>query len=171
MADREKTVYLYDNYMKMPERCREVFISVVVHIHIDWVRFFEYHKFEDFCLDSPIESIMYMVLTMMNYQKYYQYKIHRQKKIVFENTIYRVDFYVEDKKTGACVIVECDGHDFHEKTKEQVNYGNQRDYDLKMLGYDVLHFTGSRIYNNPVSCALDVFKFIDSKGGCRSERC
>ena len=58
------------------------------------------------------------------------------------------------------LIVECDGHEFHEKTKDQVEKRNKRDYNLKMQGFDILHFSGSEIYKDPVGCARKCIDYI-----------
>ena len=58
------------------------------------------------------------------------------------------------------MLVECDGHDFHEKTKEQVEKDNEREYELKMAVYEILRFSGSQIYNNPFKCANDVYDYL-----------
>ena len=55
-------------------------------------------------------------------------------------------FYVEDLDIK--LIVECDGHDFHEKTKEQAKKDKQRDRYLITSGFYVLRFTGSEIWND-----------------------
>lgn len=47
------------------------------------------------------------------------------------------------------VIVELDGHDYHERTKEQVIGRNQRDRDFQDKGYLVLHFSGTELYRDP----------------------
>jgi very-short-patch-repair endonuclease len=54
------------------------------------------------------------------------------------------------------VIVECDGHDFHEKTKEQAQRDKSRDRYLTSQGYRVLRFTGSEIYRDAEKCAKEV---------------
>lgn len=43
------------------------------------------------------------------------------------------------------IIIECDGHDFHEKTKEQAAKDKKRDRELQKLGYPVFRYTGSEI--------------------------
>lgn len=63
------------------------------------------------------------------------------------------------------LVIECDGHNFHEKTKEQVIRNNERDYDLQLAGYKVLHFSGSQIYESPLSCANDIYNFIQTTVG------
>ena len=50
------------------------------------------------------------------------------------------------------VVIECDGHDFHEKTKEQAARDKRRDRDLQIAGWKVLRFTGSEIWRNPEAC-------------------
>jgi hypothetical protein len=54
------------------------------------------------------------------------------------------------------VIVELDGHDFHERTKEQVIARNQRDRDFQEKGYIVLHFSGSELCRDPLKVLTDV---------------
>ena len=58
------------------------------------------------------------------------------------------------------LVIECDGHDFHERTKEQAARDKQRDRALFCLGYPVMRFTGSEIVAGPVKCAESVMKWI-----------
>jgi hypothetical protein len=48
--------------------------------------------------------------------------------------------------TLARVVIECDGHDFHEKTKEQAKRDKERDRLMQTEGYYVLRFTGSELF-------------------------
>jgi very-short-patch-repair endonuclease len=54
------------------------------------------------------------------------------------------------------VIVECDGHQFHERNKEQAARDKSRDRELLSAGYPVMRFTGSEIFKDPVGCAEQV---------------
>lgn len=67
---------------------------------------------------------------------------------------YRVDFLLEyvAPRTRRRVIVECDGHNFHEKTKEQAASDKARDRFLVARGFHVLRFTGSEITRDPFAC-------------------
>ena len=56
--------------------------------------------------------------------------------------------------------VELDGHDFHERTKEQARRDKRRDRDLVVLGWRVLRFTGSEVYKDPRRCLIDVLQAI-----------
>lgn len=54
------------------------------------------------------------------------------------------------------LIVECDGHDFHERTKEQAARDRSRDREVQLNEYSVLRFTGSEIYANAWECVSQV---------------
>lgn len=54
------------------------------------------------------------------------------------------------------LVVECDGHEFHEKTSEQAKKDKSRDRDVLSRGYPVMRFTGSEIYRAPLKCAEQV---------------
>lgn len=58
------------------------------------------------------------------------------------------------------IYIECDGHNFHERTKEQAARDRQRDRKLQQTGTPVLRFTGSEIFADPVGCAAQVFDFV-----------
>ena len=73
---------------------------------------------------------------------------------------YRVDFELinhKDKK----IIVECDGHEFHQKSKQQVEKDNQRERDLKKLGYEVVRFSGSEIFKDAEKCVKDLLDILN----------
>ena len=59
------------------------------------------------------------------------------------------------------MVVEVDGHDFHNRTKHQASYDRKRDRDLTLDGYSVIRFTGSDVYNSPAQCAEDIDWQID----------
>ncbi len=77
---------------------------------------------------------------------------------------FRVDFYLAASIDGQGIqlVVECDGHDFHEKTKEQARRDKKRDRALKLAGFDVIRFAGSEIWENPRACAQEVFRHLEA---------
>jgi very-short-patch-repair endonuclease len=86
---------------------------------------------------------------------------HRETLIVPQLTIgrYRLDFGVVWYREGAGQIllaVECDGHDFHEKTKEQAQRDKSRDREIMSRGWPVIRFTGSEIFRDASECAESV---------------
>ncbi len=54
------------------------------------------------------------------------------------------------------IVVECDGHDFHEKTKRQAVHDKKRDRYLSLHSIAVLRFAGSEIWRDPNACADEV---------------
>ncbi len=76
---------------------------------------------------------------------------------------HRVDFavqYLADGDRLAWLVIECDGHEFHEKTKEQVARDKRRDRDLQHDGCKVFRYSGSEIWKDPYDCAIDVMTFM-----------
>lgn len=108
--------------------------------------------------ESPIERLMALALSVLPSLADIpsaKVTITAQKNIGSR----RVDFCVE-QEGYARIVVECDGHDFHEKTKEQASADKRRDRELTLAGYTVLRFTGSEIYRDPFACSFDVYEIL-----------
>ena len=71
---------------------------------------------------------------------------------------YRADL-VLDAQTGL-VLVECDGHDWHERTKQQAAYDRERDRHFLARGTVTARFTGSEIVHYPERCCADLFAIV-----------
>lgn len=71
---------------------------------------------------------------------------------------YRADFVVKTENTRTAI--ECDGHEFHERTKQQAQRDKARDRYFQAEGWSVLRFTGSEIWADPVRCGAEAVKFI-----------
>lgn len=100
-------------------------------------------------VDEPVESMCGKVV------------IYQQAKIA----PYRVDFLIDDSSSANAarrrwIVVECDGHDFHERTKEQARRDRARDRFLQSKGCRVLRFTGSEIWADPEACAAEIWRQI-----------
>lgn len=63
----------------------------------------------------------------------------------------RLDFAFFCRK--AKVAIEIDGHDFHERTKEQAERDKSRDRLLEANGWHVLRFTVSEVWRDAGACA------------------
>jgi len=72
---------------------------------------------------------------------------------------YRADFIIgcTPVDTALQIVVECDGHAFHERTKEQAAHDKARDRRMQGVGYKVFRFTGHEIYRNAFDCAGEAF--------------
>lgn len=77
---------------------------------------------------------------------------------------YRADFLLSADAGGngkvQQLVVEIDGHDFHDRTKEQASHDRARDRAFLRQGLNVIRFTGSDVYRRAEACAteaLDLF--------------
>lgn len=126
--------------------------------------------------ESPIEQLLYIniIKSLGDNQISNPYveigNVLLQENIYCGGNKYRVDFLIpveftnpKDKSiTRKFYVIECDGHDFHEKTKKQVIKNNERTRDLQEYGYDVIKFSGSEIYHTSYKCAIGILKIIYS---------
>ncbi len=71
---------------------------------------------------------------------------------------YAIDVTVE--LDGVKLAVELDGHEWHERTKEQAAKDKARDRFLVRKGYRVLRFTGSEIHKDVGRCAIEVLNIL-----------
>lgn len=87
-----------------------------------------------------------------------------QKEIVVGGRKYRADFLLVCETSGKTrkYVIECDGHNFHEKTKEQAARDRERERKLMTTGYTVIRFTGSEIWKDPTGCVKQAIEIINS---------
>lgn len=110
---------------------------------------------------SPIEALVYLELIRWSSPyscEHCGYPIVTPQAQVGK---YRADFLVEWK--GKKVVIECDGHDFHEKTKKQAAHDKKRDRDISLLGYQIRRYTGSEIYQNARQVINDIDLIFDDE--------
>ena len=113
-------------------------------------------------------------------------RIHPQEQIEVEHQSllretkhYRTDFLItlerhEDQRglanrgtfgntVHARVIVEIDGHDYHERTKEQAKRDRLRDRMFTQAGYVVFRYTGSEVYHDQELPSREVEGFLSQE--------
>jgi very-short-patch-repair endonuclease len=79
---------------------------------------------------------------------------------------YRADFgistWVHDgnEPPPFIVIVEVDGHDHHERTKEQAEYDKSRDRFMTATDAKVFRFTGREVWRDAEACAYEVLEYV-----------
>ncbi len=61
------------------------------------------------------------------------------------------------------VFIECDGHDFHERTKEQAEHDRSKDRVIQAAGIPILRFTGREIFRDVVACVFETVDFISAR--------
>ena len=118
------------------------------------------HPLLNLC-ESPIEQIMLAELAFCPFGYWngpheihdctMSFEIPDARVVIipqYEILKYRVDFAVlvrDFNQSLLKIVVECDGHDFHEKTKEQAQRDKKRDRNLQRAEWRVFRFTGSKI--------------------------
>lgn len=123
--------------------------------------------------DSPIERVFWGALNVMAKGEYCDINIgappdtHDRGIWVLPQA--RIGRYKADFLIACCpakgvpmarVIVELDGHAFHDRDQKQRSYEKRRDRELQGLGYKVLHFTGSDVVADPYRCAHEVLQQV-----------
>lgn len=63
------------------------------------------------------------------------------------------------------LVVECDGHEYHERTKKQAKRDRSRDHRATLDGYDCFRFTGSEIWCDPWGCAEQISEWAGKGWG------
>lgn len=114
--------------------------------------------------DSPLE-VVFLVWwkTFETIELISGVDLRPQVEVEAGGKTYRVDFLLEPSQSVKTrsyprIAVELDGHAFHERTKEQVAYRNQRDRDLQSSGWLVLHYSGSELVRDPQACVFGCWK-------------
>lgn len=118
--------------------------------------------------ESPAEVVFEMWWRCLVWLAGYELKLVPQVEVFVGDRRYRLDFTVElsnpwfiaevnaRRMRWAPIVIEIDGHTFHEKTKDQVTNRNQRDRDLQALGATIFHFSYDELTSEPLRCAGDV---------------
>jgi very-short-patch-repair endonuclease len=77
---------------------------------------------------------------------------------------YRIDWVLKiPKLKQPYLFIECDGHDFHERTKEQAERDRSKDRLVQLYGVPILRFTGREIYRDATACVAQVLNFIKAR--------
>jgi very-short-patch-repair endonuclease len=133
--------------------------------------------------DSPIERLLYLAL-LFEINTNWRHDIHLMTAVpgtvdsfqLFSDSCIiavlemqkqigeaRVDFCLTVRDVfgkSHSLVIECDGHEFHERTKDQAKKDRSRDRLFQSLGHTVYRFTGSEIFNDPCNCANQVIRWI-----------
>jgi hypothetical protein len=129
--------------------------------------------------ESPIEAIFVMWwvavrrfvrATFVPHPQRFMWTLRFQQRVTARGHKYRLDMVIEHDDTartqrleglgfrGGKIAIELDGHEFHERTREQVTLRNKRDRDLAAEGWRVIHFSGSELVRRRHECAWEVLE-------------
>ena len=115
-------------------------------------------------ITSPIEQIFLLEWKCAAVDDKLGVTLTPQAEVSTPSGTYRVDYLINKSASGQPVgriAVELDGHEFHQKTKEQVASDNRRQRALTRSGITVLRFSGSEIMRNSKDCLADVVAMIE----------
>ena len=117
---------------------------------------------------SPIERIMRIILVGVEDRLEDRFAVlHPILSTEIQPQVgrYRADFIVSifGNKDYNKYVIECDGHDFHEKTKEQARYDKQRERFFVQEGYRVLRYSGSEIYRDFGKIEEELFSIFEKE--------
>lgn len=158
-----------EEFDRLPMRCKEMFFECLNDYS------FPHETLTICCIpdkecNSPIEKIFYMSMNIVIIKYGIDMYLIPQYEVVTDTKKYITDFTFLYRESGSNedysetnIIVECDGHNYHKRTKEQISYENNRELEIKNKGYDIIHFSGSQIYNNPYGCAERTIDYILNK--------
>lgn len=154
--------------LKLESPIEAMFLAAFINVRGwgQWSRVFD--------TDDPGDDrLAYMVDCGRTHDSMTRYDIWPQWKV----GRFRVDFMIErvepwaSKEDGrwkegpvARVVVECDGHDFHERTKAQAKRDRSRDRALQTQGLMVLRYTGSELHADANACAVEVCRALSGMG-------
>lgn len=114
---------------------------------------------------SPIEQLFLMEWHYQRAEEKCNVTLHPQERVKTSGGTYAIDFVVRSKvgsETRGTVAIELDGHDFHEKTKEQVAKDKKRERAIVKAGLPMLRFSGHEIWKDARACVLEVAEYFRS---------
>ncbi len=162
------------DYMKSIEKNTNLFEESV---NKEVSKILEYYSQElILSLDETKSPVERMYLVWINYERVYyglgddvfvnlvpQYKVIKGEKIFYIDFCFEVIDYYPIKEPLLKFFVEIDGHDFHEKTKEQVKLDKQRERELADECDALIRFSGSEIFNDPQGCVHETMRILRKK--------
>ncbi len=136
-----------------------------------------YYNLQERGLASPIEDIFFIAIRLQCHEMLVEFEpapIYNNStdQVTYPDGIYidhqvkvgsyNADFMITHikEKESHRIIVEVDGHDFHDKNKYQRAYEKSRDRFFLKSGFKVFHYTGSEVVNDPHRVAFEVLKEI-----------
>ena len=164
----------FEDFQNDDEDYKDWLVEKVYNIFVPTMMDYKYSLEQ--CLigcESPIEQLLAIQLERIGLLYIHNYNpfidviaINKQEEIETNGEKYRVDFLIPvvyANQIGVKFVIECDGYEFHQKTKEQVEKDNKRQRDLQKSGYEVIRFSGTEIYHKSYQCALEIKNIILSK--------
>lgn len=116
-------------------------------------------------ITSPIEQIFLMEWKYSKAEERFNAKIKPREKVHTIGGKYEIDFLItsSDNQTKLELAIELDGHEFHEKTKDQVIKDKRRERAIVTSGFPVLRFSGAEIVRNVRACVEEIISYLEKQ--------
>lgn len=72
---------------------------------------------------------------------------------------YKIDLLIQCRHQN--LAIECDGHEWHDRTKQQASSDRARDRFLLSKGIHTIRFTGSDIHRDANECAVEIMALLE----------
>lgn len=130
-------------------------------------------------LESPLEAVLVVWVQALTLADHiHNWRLREQVEVrTRSGKTYRVDFRavafdpyescLTRKETDLDVVVEVDGHNWHERTREQVAARDARDRELQASGFTVLHFSFAELTADPLKCIYEISGAVHGEIGRR----
>lgn len=114
-----------------------------------------YTYFREHNIESPIEQILYTSLIVVEILNDLN-----NITLVSQPSVgkYRADFGLSYNKKR--LLVECDSQQWHERTEKERRYEKERDRYIKKQGYEIFHYTGKEIMEDPIKTATEIIEYL-----------
>jgi len=115
---------------------------------------------------SPIEHLFLIEWKLNRIEEMLGVRFTPQKQCDTDRGMFVLDFLIAFDGPNAETFrlgIELDGHDFHEKSKEQVESDKVRERAIVRAGIVVFRFSGSEVYRNAGKCVQEVAEYIRSR--------
>jgi len=145
--------------------------------HFHWEmksRFSDFYRDGKTNIESPIEQIFFIewhyrklvdpwlfeshLFLFPQYQDETTGKFRVDFKVNFDRHILSSTSVKDESPSLPRLGIELDGHEWHEKTKEQVQDDKQRERHLIRNGWTLLRFTGSEVIQKHAVCIYEVIE-------------
>ena len=114
-------------------------------------------------VQSPIEQIFLMQWHYLEMSERHGLVLEPQHRVQVGQQEFRIDFLVKNPSGNVQLAIELDGHEFHEKTREQATRDRKRERQITAQGFTVLRFTGYEIVRDVGRCVDEVVEFALSR--------
>lgn len=144
----------------------------------DYAEYLQEYDTEFKKVKSPLEGRFLISLLKKNFndsmtgnvisEAGFLFTIRAQYEVDYGTKKYYPDFCLtifdgSSEKAISRIFVEIDGHEFHEKTKDQVRHDKVRERHLLEYCDGIVRFSGSEVYDDSDECARESLEILSKK--------